>query len=140
MKPPTLEFSVLMLVILTLAYAGCATLPKRTPTVAIAVRLTGNGVPAPDHLAHIRAGLQPSLVRAGFVLAEDASIADYVLTVAFIPAITGQGGQVSIASFEPTRRFREAIDAGDTPEAKEWRRRQREIEEWVERQSRAYEY
>ena len=126
-----------LLIIGLLMATGCATVREESPTVAIAVRLAGDVVPpSADHIRHIRAGLQPSLQRAGFALAEDATVADYVLTVTFRPAVDGQGGHVSIASFEPTRQFREATDAGDTPEAKEWRRRQREIEQWMERQGR----
>ena len=43
---------------------------------------------------------------------------------------------MTILNFEATRQFRVATDEGNTPEAKEWRRRQREIEQWIELQNR----
>jgi hypothetical protein len=135
MNPPLLSFWTLVLVVVALASTACSTIrERRNPPVAIAVRLVGDAIPSAHQVNHIRQVLQSELLRKGFTLAEDPGVAEYVLTVSFIPAPDGEGGRVSIASFEPARRFRDATDAGDTPEAKEWRRRLREIEGWAQLQ------
>jgi hypothetical protein len=86
--------------------------------------------------AQVHEALRPELQRAGYTFADNSMTADLVLLVSFTPTVGGNGGRVKITGLSPTAEFRRATDNGDTPEAKEMRRRQRELEQWVERQSR----
>lgn len=116
--------------------AGCSTPGQRLTAVAIAVRPVGNRPPSTEEIRRIHDSLQPALIRMGASVAQSREGADLVMTVDFIPATGDSGPRVKVIGVEPTARFREATDGGDTPEANDWRRRQREMEAWAERQGR----
>ena len=120
-----------------LALVGCATSRQasRQPAVAIAVGLIAGGPPSAGDLARIHRALQPEFARIGLAMAGTRAEADFVATVSFDPT-AGPDGRIVVNGIEPTAKFRAATDDGDTPEAREWRRRQREIELWMERQNR----
>jgi hypothetical protein len=100
------------------------------PAVAIAIGPVGNRPPSAAEVSETLQALQPALLRAGASLADRKEAADFVMTVSFIPATGESGSRIKVVGIEPTARFQAATDRGDTPEAKEWRRRVREIEGW----------
>jgi hypothetical protein len=100
------------------------------PAVAIAIGPVGNRPPSPAEVSETLQALQPALLRVGASVADQKEAADFVLTVNFIPATSESGSQIRVVGIERTARFQEATDRGDTPEAKEWRRRVQEIERW----------
>jgi len=120
-----------------LALVGCATThqPPKPPTVAIAVGPVAGAAPTAEHLTRIHQALQPEFARIGLAMAGTRAEADFVATVSFDPT-AGPNGRIVVNGIEPTAKFRTATDDGDTPEAREWRRRQHEIELWMERQHR----
>ena len=61
-------------------------------------------------------------------LARKGDVADFVMTVSFTPATASSGPRVRVVGVEPTERFRSATDGENTAEAKEWRKRLRELE------------
>ena len=105
--------------------------------VSVAVAVTPVGVEsissAQTKLVH--AALVPELQRAGYSLAQSGVSADLVLLVSFTPTPGGPGGRVQIMGLQPSAQFRRSTDNGDTPEAKEMRRRQQELQHWIDRQS-----
>jgi hypothetical protein len=118
---------------------GCATTERTNPralAVTIAVTPVGARTVSAEQVAQIHQALKPELQRAGYVLADHSAMADLVLTVSFTPMPGGTGGRVKITGLEPTAQFRRETDGGDTEEAKELRRRLREIQRWAEGQSR----
>ena len=121
--------------------AGCTSpAPPRLPAVAIAITPVGNRPPSAEEIHRVHQALTPALLQMGALVAERRDVADFVITVSFTPATASAGSRVTVIGVEPTARFREATDGGDTPEAKEWRRRMREIEGWAGSQGRIYEY
>src|SRR5688572_16255994 len=109
--------------------AGCTTpAPQRLPTVAIGIRPIADRPPSPDEIRQTLEALRPALLRAGAAIAERRDLADFVLTVTFTPATDSSGSRVTVAGLEPTARLRDAIDGGETPETKEFRRRVRQME------------
>lgn len=127
--------------ILPLVAVCCSTTERanrRIPSVAVAVRTGGALPPSPEQIGRIHRALEPELARAGFTIAAGRDTADYVVTVQFTPAGDGSGGRVFVTSIEPSVRFRNSTADDDAPEGKEWRRRLRDIEQWIERQARDY--
>ena len=121
----------IVLLSLTAAFmgAGCATpVEQRLPTVAIAIRPVGNRPPSPDEIRQTLEALRPALLQAGASVAERRDLADFVLTVTFAPATDSSGSRVTVAGLEPTARLRDAVDGGESPETKEFRRRVRQME------------
>lgn len=108
--------------------------PLKAPFAAVAIRTTGGRAPTSDQVNRILQALTPELTRSGFVLASDRSVADVVVLVSFTPAPEGSGGRLVVTGMEPSARFKESTAGGDSEEAKEIRRRQREYERWTERQ------
>jgi hypothetical protein len=116
---------------------ACSTASRSEPrplSVAVAITPVGATLSA-EQIARVHGALKPELQRVGYTFAESSAAADLVLLVTFSPIAGGTGGRLKIIGLEPTAEFRRATDGADTPEAKEMRRRQREIEQWVERQS-----
>jgi len=89
-----------------------------------------------EQVACVHEALIPEIRRAGYSVAKNRADADFMVLVNFTPVAGGSGGRVKITGLEPTAPFLRATEQGDTPEARELRRRQREIEQWMERQSR----
>ena len=136
---------IIFTVLLALATAclgpGCISHAQpRLPAVAIAIRPVGDSPPSAEDINLVLQALKPALLQKGASVAERRELADFVMTVSFTPATASAGSRVTVISIEPTARFRDATDGGDTPEAKEWRRRVREIEGWAASQGRTYEY
>ncbi len=128
--------SLLVLPAIALGLGGCASHAKARPlAVIVAVRPVNAKPLSTEQVARIHQALDPELLRAGYVLADLTASADLVVTVSFTPTPAGSGGQVKITGIEPTAQFRRATDDGDTPEAKELRRRLSEIERWANRQA-----
>jgi hypothetical protein len=120
--------STLLVVLLSVAAAfpgaGCSSPAQpRQPLVAIAIRPVDNRPPSTDETRLTYEALQPALRRAGASVAARGETADFVMTVSFIPAVGSSGPRVKVMSVEPTARFREGSQEGETPEMKEWRRR-----------------
>jgi hypothetical protein len=127
--------SIILTVLLSLAAAFVGTsctshVQQRLPAVAIAMRPVGDRPPSTEETRQVFQALQPALLRVGASVAERRGVADFVMTVSFTPATGSSGSRVTVISVEPTDRFRDATAAGDTPEAKEWRQRLREIVNW----------
>ncbi len=119
---------------------GCSATSKRSinsPVVAVAVSTQGGAPPTAAEVARIHQALQPELTRAGFSLAADREAAAFIVSVTFTRPSGIDGERVKITGFEPRKQFHDATNGGDTPEAREVRRRQREYEQWVERQARS---
>ena len=134
---------VLVLLAAAVLCSGCATRERqnaRTLSVTVAITPLGARTLSSDQVIRIHDALKPELLRAGYSFAGNSSTADLVLLVSFTPIPDGNGGRVKIIGIEPTAQFRRETDGGDTPEAKEMRRRQREFELWAERQKSNYEY
>lgn len=131
---------VLSLIVgLTLVLGGCAHAAKSAPrplSVAVAVTPLGAGTVSAGQVAQIHQALRPEFERTGYIFANSRKNADLVLTVSFIPNPGGQGGRISFTSLEPTEQFREATDGGETPEAKEFRRRAQDLQAIVEAKGR----
>jgi hypothetical protein len=113
---------------------------QRLPAVAIAIRPVGDRPPSTEEIQLVFQALKPALLQKGASVAERRDLADFVMTVSFIPATDASPSRVKVIAIEPTARLRDATGGDDTPEAKEWRRRVREIEVWAQSQSRTYEY
>ena len=128
-SPHLLRF-LLSLAAVGLAAACTSVSQPRLPAVAIAVRPVGDRPPSSDEIRQVLEALQPALLRAGASVAARRDEADFVMTVTFTPASDASGSRVTVVGIEPTARFREATDAGETAETKEFRRRMREIEGW----------
>lgn len=132
--------NIIVWIVLTLAGAGagCGTTGTppgpRMPLVTVAISTSDGVPPTHEQLAKVLGALTPELQRAGFDLAPNQRAAHFVVSVRFTRTPEGEGGRVTVTGLEPTVEFRAALDAAETPEAKEWRRRQREYETWVERQ------
>ena len=123
--------------------SGCTNARTRNPrslSVSVAITPIGASSLSTEQVARIHEAVKPELLRAGYTFAQTSSSADLVLLVSFTPVAGGSGGRVKVTGLEPTAQFRRATAGGDTPEANEMRRRQREFEQWLERQNRAYEY
>jgi hypothetical protein len=103
---------------------------QRVPAVAIAIRPVGDRPPSAEEVQLVLQALKPALLQKGASVAERRDLADFIMTVGFVPATSSSGSRVRVISIEPTARFREATDGGDTPEAKEMRRRVRDLEGW----------
>lgn len=114
-----------------LAISGCV-VAKRPPSVAIAIVPVGIEAVSSAQAAQVQQALQREIHSAGYTLAESAAAADFVLTVAYIQ--TTAGGRIKIASLEPSVHFRDDMAGNDTPEVKEFRRLQRDLQQAVERQ------
>lgn len=134
---PAFSFRLCAALVL-LAFAGCVHTksPPRPLRVAIAITPVGVASLSTAQTAHIHAALKPQVEQRGFVFAEISAAADLVLLVKFTPTPGSAGGHVQIMGIQPTTQFRRETNSGDTPEAQEMRRRQRELEQWVERQGR----
>jgi hypothetical protein len=140
---PSSSISLLFLAGVMLCFGGCATAERaslRPLAVAVAITPIGTSSLSAEQVTRVHAALGPEIQRAGYTLAQSSAAADLVLIVNFTPTPGGGGGRVKITGLEPTAQFRQATAGGDTPEAKEMRLRQREIELWIERQHRSYEY
>jgi hypothetical protein len=117
---------------------GCSTTAPRSPaapSVAIAVIAATGVPPSVEQITRILEALRPELARVGFRVTEAREAADYLVTVSFTPSPGFNGGRVAVVGIEPSTQFRTATGASETPEAKEWRRRLGEIEEWTRRQA-----
>jgi hypothetical protein len=108
--------------------------------VAIAIRPNGGRPPSTEEIQQVLQAFKPALSQKGASVAERRDLADFVLTVSYTPATISAGSRVTVIGIEPTPRFRDATDGGDTPEAKEWRRRVREIEGFAGSRGGTYEY
>jgi hypothetical protein len=125
--------SIILTVPLALAAAfmgaSCTTpAQQRLPTVAIALRPVGGRPPSPDEIRETIEALRPALLRAGASIAERRDLADFVMTVTFMPATGSSGSRVSVNGLEATARLRDATGGGETQETKEFRRRMRDME------------
>lgn len=123
--------------LVALLCGACSTSPAtgaKPPAVAIAVRTIG-GTPSPQQFANIHQALQAHVARAGFRFAEHAAAADFVVTASFTPdPVNPNGGHVSIVSVEPARQIAQGVE--ESSESRELRQRLREIERWIDSQSR----
>ncbi len=132
--------SLCILAGMALGFSACVNADRATQrpvAVAVAISPIGTRTLSADQVAQVHEALKPEILRAGYSLAPSRAAADLVLIVSYTPVDGGSGGRVKIMTLEPTARFLQATDGGDTPEAKEMRRRQRELEQWIERQSRS---
>ena len=125
--------SIILAVLLSLAvpFVGTScTSPAqpRLPAVAIAIRPVGNRPPSAEETHLVLQALKPALLQKGASVAERRDLADFVMTVSFTPATAASGSRVTVIGLEPTTRFRDGSDGGETPEMKEWRRRLRELD------------
>lgn len=137
MKRASRIFTVLLPLAAIGAGAGCTSpTSPRLPTAAIAIRPVENRPPSAEEAQVVLQTLRPMLLQKGAALAERSDSADFVVTVNFTPANAGSGPRVTVIGIEPTNRFRDATSGDDTPEAREWRRRLREIEGWARNQAR----
>lgn len=137
MKRASTIFPVMLWLAAAFVGASCTSpVQQRLPAVAIAIRAVGDRPPSTEETRLVLQSLKPALLQAGASLAERGDVADFVMTVSFTPATDSAGSRVKVIGVEPTARFRDATDRADTPEAKEWRRRLHEIEQWVEREGR----
>ena len=133
-------FHCLPAILLCTALAACSGGAARSRhaarPVSVAVAVTPIGVTSisTEQTKRVHAALIPELQRAGYSLAQTSAAADLVLLVSFTPTPEGEGGRVKIMGLEPSAQFRRSTDNGDTPEAKEMRRRQRELQQWIDRQ------
>ena len=134
--PDPLPRILLLALAAVCAIAGCAT-PARPnlAAVAIAIRPVGDRPPTADETRQVLQALQPALLRVGAAIAPSRADADFLMTVTFTPATASSGSRVLVNGIEPATRYKNATDAGDTPEAREWRRRLREIEGWAQSQN-----
>jgi hypothetical protein len=129
MKRASITLAALLALAAAFLGAGCTTpAPQNLPTVVIALRPVGDRAPAPDEIRQTLEALRPALSRAGASLTERRDLADFVLTVTFTPATGSSGSRVIVNGLEPTARQRDAMDGGETPETKEFRRRIRGME------------
>jgi hypothetical protein len=123
-----MTLTVLILVAAAFVGVSCtAPAQQRLPTVSIAIRPVGDRPPSVEEIRQTLDALRPALLRAGAAVAERRDSADYLMTVTFTPAIDSSGSRVTVNAIEPTPRFRDSIQGGETPEMKEWRRRMSQL-------------
>lgn len=133
---------VRLAVALVLGLSGCTSKPAASPpppaTVAVAIRTAGNIVPTAQQLAGIQHTVQGHLSRAGYQFAPDPRVADFLLTVTFTPdAVDPRSGHLTFNGLEPVRPSHRGVPVTyEDPTVVEMRRRLREIDAWVEAQSR----
>jgi hypothetical protein len=128
MKRASIILAVLQLLAAPFVGTSCTSPAQpRVPAVAIAIRPVGDSPPSTEEIQQVLQALKPALLQKGASVAERRDAADFVMTVSFTPATASAGSRVTVIGVEPTARFREATDGEDTPEAKEWRRRLREV-------------
>ena len=132
----------LALASVTLGTGGCnsASQPKPRPSVAVAIAAVGAETVSAGQVARIHQTLRPEIEGAGFVFADRNATADLVLTVSFTPIPGSPGGRIKLTSLEPTAEFRRATEGGESVEAKQFRRLERELQSIVEAQSRNPDY
>ena len=137
MQPSSSLFAITLLLAAACLSEGCThPVQQRLPAVAVAIRPVDDRPPSTVETQLVLQALKPALLQAGASIAERGDPADFVMTVSFIPATESSASRVKVIGIEPTPRFRDATDGADSPEAKDWRRRLRDIEQWVEREGR----
>ncbi len=132
-------FAFLLLAVMAQC-CGCASNGRPNPrplSVSVSITPIGASSLSTEQVVRVHEAIKPQLLQSGYTFAVSSSAADLVLLVSFTPIPGGNGGHVRITGIEPTAQFRRETDGGDTPEAKEMRRRQRELEQWIERQGRS---
>jgi hypothetical protein len=102
--------------------------PPRLPAVAIAIRPVGDRPPSAEEVQLVLQALRPALLQKGASVAERRDLADFVMTVNFMPATAASASRVTVLGIEPTARYRESTEGGETPEMKEWQRRLRQLD------------
>lgn len=133
---------LVVLVVVSLLHfsVGCSTGVSRgtTPSVAFVIRNTGAVPPTPQQLASAYRALQGYIGTAGYVVAEDPRSAQFIVNAEFVPSpVDSTGGHARIVSVEPGAAFKKSLrgdaNAGENPELRE---RLRDIERWIEAQSK----
>ena len=132
-----------------LVAAGCATRVTEAPVVAnrspgravaLVVRVAGGGrTLTPQEFAHIHRSLQTPIADAGYTFARNVDVADFLVTVRFLPDdLDPQGGHVSITGVEPNplKRRRSASTAETSDESREISQKMRDLERWLDTQSK----
>jgi hypothetical protein len=124
--------ALLFLLLLAIAGTSCSTTPAprsvAMPAVAVAVTSADGSRPSTEQLTRIYQAMQPELLKVGLRLAEGRNAADFVVTVSFTPTPGGSGGRIAVTGIEPSAEFRRKIGNGESEEARELRRRVREME------------
>jgi hypothetical protein len=125
-----------------LLLVGCA-VPARQASnpvaVALAIRILGGGTPTPQQLTNVHRAMEPQLARAGYRFAPNVNSADAIVSVNFTPdPADPNGGRVTVMGVEFSAEMRRALASGadQSDEARDMRRRLREIEQWTERQAK----
>ena len=133
-----LPFCLVPLVLLLAHLVASCTAPVRSqPTALLAVRILGGGSPTTQQTATIHKALESYLSRSGLRFAERLADADFVVNVDFLPDATDPNqGRVKIIGVESSSRLRRANGDEMSVEAREWARKLREYESWIERQAK----
>lgn len=137
----------LLSIILPLGLSGCASSPTTAsasaaavppPSVAILVRAASGQPPTDAQSIVIQQTMSARLAQEGYRLATDPAASDYLLTISFTPAAPpSNGGRIQLVGLEKTASTRAFGGASaEAQEAAAMRRKLRDIDQWVEAQSR----
>lgn len=128
MKRASVTLGILLSLAAAFVGTGCTSpAPARLPAVAIAIRPVGDRPPSAEEVQLVLQALTPALLQKGASVAERSDLADFVMTVSLTPATAAHGPRVTVIEVEPTPRYREGNEGGETLEMKEWRRRMQQL-------------
>jgi hypothetical protein len=94
---------------------------------------------SPQEISVIHEALQGYITDAGYRFARNADVADFLVTVRFTPnALDPKGGHVAVTGVEPNplkRRGGQGVEG--SPEGQEMQRKMRDLERWIDAQSKS---